>query len=119
MGVDCLNLVAGFIEEMQGLKVGTVEVPRLTPSALSANLWAVRHLLRLFPCVRVDSAEPGDILVVRSSVAPEGKSPPGHLLIQGEKSVFHAGRQGATWTTTEGKRVIRTYRLEGKSEWKK
>jgi cell wall-associated NlpC family hydrolase len=100
-GVDCVQFVAGVLEEWVGI---TVECPRLSGTCAYHNedfaKPVVRALLRCVPADKVEVAEPGDIIV---SQAGSGDKRPHHVLIASENpAIWFHSIEGAGVCRTPG-----------------
>ncbi len=125
MGVDCYQIVAGFLDDMFGAPAGHTKLPRLS-AQIARNKpdiarQAIKRLCRAHegsPPV-TGGIEPGDIMVVRSIIRTDGHEFEGHTLIAGTVpgTVLHAIQPSVTWSSSEGRDIIRVYRPKGKHRW--
>jgi hypothetical protein len=126
MGVDCYQIVAAFLDEMFRRPPGFTVLPKLSPQ-IARNKpeiarMAIKTLCRAHQgstLVRDSAVEPGDVMVVRSIIRTDGHLYEGHTLIAGTRpgTALHAIEPRVTWTSVEGRQIVRIYRPKGKIAW--
>ena len=125
MAVDCVQLVAGVLDDLFGRPCGATPVPRLKPDSAihspGSAIPTVRALVKGFGAVRVNgSPRPGDILVVRATTFENvGPRRPGHTMIVGalRGQLLHALPPQVCFTSLcDPSSILRIYRTDPK-EW--
>jgi cell wall-associated NlpC family hydrolase len=124
-GVDCVQLVAGVLDELY--RKGRTNLPRFSPDQSQHGsepaVAVVKALREAYPCHRVDGdeVEPGDIIVVRTRCNPSGPPTMGHTMIASPtpgmalEAVPLAGVTYGSVESTTG--ILAIYRMEDKHLW--
>lgn len=130
-GVDCVQLVAGVLDELYRFESRT-EVPRMSPDASEHSDMpgqkVVAALRRGYPCeqvpitkLEVNEIEPGDIIVVKARHTNGGPERYGHTMIASPRqgvaleAVPVAGVQFGCVEATTG--ILAVYRMQEKHRW--
>jgi hypothetical protein len=123
MGVDCRFFAMGVMDELYGI---TEPLPPRLPQDTATNnrplaVEAIRQISDRYPC-RVlgndESAEPGDVLVVRRPNTHADSMH--HLMIQGPGNpapIWHAFKYGVCFTTLIGWERRMIFRPLKKENW--
>ncbi len=121
-GVDCVQLVAGVLDELY--RKSKTPIPRKSPQAALhssvASVEVVKALRSAYPCLRVDdgAVEPGDIIVVATR---SGSSSMGHAMIATPTpglALEAVPQVGVTYGAVEATTGIRAiYRMLEKQSW--
>jgi len=126
MGVDCIQLVAAFLDEMHRAPAGTTSLPRMSAAAARHRPDLASKVIKLLrrahsgsTIVRDGIVEPGDVLVVRSILTTDGPEHEGHTMIAGARpyTVYHAVRPRVCQSSCEGWEIMRVYRPKEKQSW--
>ena len=126
MGVDCFQLVAAMLDELNGKPTGYTVLPKLSPSIARHRpdlaKKAIMMLVRAHSgCDLIfdGSLEPGDVVAVRSCIEEDGHLFEGHAMIVTDQkwSLLQACRPETCRTSCEDKQVVRVYRPRGKESW--
>ena len=126
MGVDCYEIAAAFLDEMERKPRGSTVLPKLPPGIANNRpdmaARAIRVIVEAYEGLEslVDgSVETGDILVVRNTLRNDGPAHEGHSMIAGSEpySVLHAVSPRVCWTTCAGREIIKVYRAKAKHRW--
>jgi len=127
-GADCVQQVAGLLDDLFGVPEGTTIVPRLPPDAGlhdARQSWPVIKALRQAHygslIVRCPMVEPGDIIVTKSTSIPGSPRRQSHLMMVGTTpfQAFHttpgSGSHITSLEATHG--ILRIYRPRRKDLW--
>lgn len=124
-GTDCVQLVAGVLDDLHG--VTPRPVPRNGANAAANDVRAgfatIRAIRERYPSavVRDRIIEPGDVIVTRPEPQAGARNNPGHTMIAGAQpwSALDAmPRRGVQWTTLAAARpIVRVYRPMDKDRW--
>lgn len=127
-GADCVQQVAGLLDDLFRVPPGTSIIPRLPPDAGlhdARKSWPVIKALRLAHygshLVRNYRVEPGDVIVTKSTSIPGSPRRQSHLMMVGTKpfQALHTTPAGGSHITsleaTHG--ILRIYRPRRKDLW--
>lgn len=126
MGVDCVQLIGGVLDELYRAPVATF-IPRQPqnsgphfPKAGFRTAKAIREQI-MSEVARDGQIEPGDIVVTRGVADPRAWRRLGHVLIAGPRkgTLLHSiNHVGVCWTSVEGvPGILRVYRPLNKEVW--
>lgn len=126
IGVDCLQLVGGVLDELFRRTTPT-HIPRLpSTSGLQFKGGGFRTSLAVrkqFPSriERNGRIEPGDVIVTTSTLDASAPNVMGHLALAGVRpwTFLHAvAGVGVCWTSLQGlPGLVRLYRVRSKESW--
>jgi len=124
-GTDCVQLVAGLLDELHGVKPRPV--PRKSANAAANDVRAgfatIRAIRDRYPSnvVRGGTIQPGDVVVTRAEQHRGAAHHPGHTMMAGASpwSALDAmPSRGVQWTTLAASRaIVRVYRPMDKDQW--
>lgn len=126
VAVDCVRFVVAVLDELYKVPSDVKPVPVLPPDASwhdpRGAMRVARAVARRYPNEEVVgdevTAEPGDVLIMRTSTAVES---PGHIAIVGPRpnTLWHAnpGTGVVEAGIGEAKHLLHVWRTKGKERW--